>query len=113
MASKAREIWEAAEDAYDRELNNPGSTGLSPENNAAAVIQVAIDAARADERAKTKAACAGIARRRMDERFEEFGTREPDTNACYYTGPAAEMYEALDEEADDIATAIEQWEPNT
>ena len=41
---------------------------------------------------------AKIPERRRDARFEEHGTTEHDTNASYYTGRAAEMYDALDEE---------------
>lgn len=44
--------------------------------------------------------------RRMEQRFAEHGTREWDTNACYYEGSASETYEALDEEDEEIATAI-------
>lgn len=49
---------------------------------------------------------AGVIQRRMDERFAEHGTREPDTNATYYSGRAGELYESLDEEDEEIAHAI-------
>lgn len=49
---------------------------------------------------------AKIIERRMGLRFEEHGTREWDTNACYYQGAAAETFEALDEEADEAIAAI-------
>ena len=50
--------------------------------------------------------CARIVERRAEARFAENGTREWDTNATYYQGGMAEIYEALDEEADEIAAAI-------
>lgn len=49
---------------------------------------------------------AKVVERRRDQRFEEHGTREPDTNATHYSGSAAETYEALDEEDEEIAQAI-------
>ena len=49
---------------------------------------------------------AGVIQRRMDERFAEHGTREPDTNDTYYSGRAGELYESLDEEDEEIAQAI-------
>ena len=49
---------------------------------------------------------AGVIQRRMDERFAEHGTREPDTNATYYSGRAGELYESLDEEDEEIAQDI-------
>lgn len=49
---------------------------------------------------------AGVIQRRMDERFAEHGTREPDTNDTYYSGRAGELYESLDEEHEEIAHAI-------
>jgi hypothetical protein len=42
----------------------------------------------------------------VEARFNEHGTREWDTNATYYQGDMAEIYEALDEEADEIAATI-------
>ena len=50
--------------------------------------------------------CARIVERRVEARFNEHGTREWDTNATYYQGDMAEIYEALDEEADEIAAAL-------
>lgn len=49
---------------------------------------------------------AGVIQRRMDKRFAEHGTREPDTNATYYSGRAGELYESLDEEDEEIAHDI-------
>ena len=49
---------------------------------------------------------AGVIQRRMDKRFAEHGTREPDTNDTYYSGRAGELYESLDEEDEEIAQAI-------
>ena len=49
---------------------------------------------------------AGVIQRRMDKRFAEHGTREPDTNDTYYSGRAGELYESLDEEDEEIAHAI-------
>lgn len=44
--------------------------------------------------------------RRAEERFNEYGTREHDTNACYYTGRSADEFETRDEEDEECATAI-------
>lgn len=62
--------------------------------------------ARAEERER----CARIVERRAEERFNEHGTREYDTNACYYTGPEAGDYEVRDEEDEDCAAAIRAQE---
>ena len=48
-----------------------------------------------------------VCKRRAEERFEEHGTREHDTNATYYGGRMEEIYSSLDEEDDDCAAAIE------
>lgn len=51
-----------------------------------------------------------------DDRFREFGSTEPDTNASYYQGSQAEFYEAQDEENESCAKAIralKQKEPQT
>ena len=50
--------------------------------------------------------CAKIVQARIDERFEEHGIVELDTNYAYYPGTAGETYEALDEEAEEIIKAI-------
>lgn len=50
---------------------------------------------------------ASMIQKRMEDRFAEHGVREPDTNACYYPGSSGEIYEALDEEADELIKAIE------
>ena len=65
-----------------------------------------LDKARAAGIAEGREQAAVIIQRRMDERFEEHGTREYDTNACYYEGSAGETYEALDEEAEELMGAI-------
>lgn len=57
--------------------------------------------------------CARIVERRAEARFNEHGTREWDTNATYYQGDMAEIYEALDEEADEIAAAIRSQSNDT
>lgn len=44
--------------------------------------------------------------RRMHDRFAEHGTREPDTNATYYSGRYGETLETLDEEDEASAAAI-------
>ena len=51
-------------------------------------------------------AAARACERSAEQRFEEYGTREPDTNATYYSGQAGELYEELDEEDEALATAI-------
>lgn len=49
---------------------------------------------------------AKVAEKRAEKRFAEYGVREWDTNATYYEGEAAELYESLDEENEAIAAAI-------
>lgn len=58
--------------------------------------------------ADTEAQIVAIIQKRIDDRFAEHGTREWDTNACYYEGAAGETYEALDEEADEIIALIQK-----
>lgn len=62
--------------------------------------------ARAEGRREGIEEARKVIQKRMDDRFKEHGTREPDTNATYYEGCAGETYEALDEEADDILTIL-------
>lgn len=69
-----------------------------------AALQAADHTAQGREMVLEEAA--QIAERRAEERFAEYGVREPDTNACYYDGAAAEINEALDEECEAIANAI-------
>lgn len=52
-----------------------------------------------------------IIEKRMDDRFEEYGTREPDTNATYYEGRRGETLEELDEEDEAIRDAIAALDP--
>lgn len=66
----------------------------------------ATEARMADAVEAERERCARIVERRAEARFNEHGTREWDTNATYYQGDMAEIYEALDEEADEIAAAI-------
>lgn len=63
-------------------------------------------AARAAGAADMQSRVAWMIQCRMDLRFSERGTREPDTNACYYEGTGAEIFEALDEEADEVLSSI-------
>lgn len=58
--------------------------------------------------AETAEACARECERRTEERFNEYGTREGDTGATYYTGSRADEFEAKDEEAEDCAAAIRE-----
>lgn len=58
--------------------------------------------------AETAEACARECERRAEERFDEYGTRESDTGATYYTGSRADEFEAKDEEAEDCAAAIRE-----
>lgn len=57
-------------------------------------------------RAQEREACACLCEKRADERFSEYGTREHDTGATYYSGLVAEEYEARDEEDEACAAAI-------
>ena len=68
---------------------------------------LAIDRMQERVRAETER-CARIAEKRREARFEENGTREPDTNATYYEGHMAEIYEELDEEDEAISSAIRE-----
>lgn len=55
---------------------------------------------------------ARVAERRIEQRFTIlFGTRKPDSNTTYYPGPHGDTLEALDEECEDIATAIRNLKP--
>lgn len=58
--------------------------------------------------AETAEECARECERRAEERFDEYGTRESDTGATYYTGSRADEFEAKDEEAEDCAAAIRE-----
>ncbi len=54
---------------------------------------------------------AKVCERRAEDRFSEYGTREPDTGATYYGGRMAEELEARDEEDEDCAQAIRALSP--
>lgn len=49
---------------------------------------------------------ARIPEKRAEERFDEHGVRDYDTNATYYSGRAAELFESLDEEDEAVREAI-------
>jgi len=66
------------------------------------ILAPANDAAKAEQRE----ADARKVEKRAEDRFAEYGTREPDTNATYYSGRYGETLEALDEEDEAIAAAI-------
>lgn len=51
--------------------------------------------------------------KRAEERFSEYGTREPDTNAGYYGGRSGEIYESMDEEDEFCAAAIRAMKDKT
>ncbi len=74
--------------------------------NIAATTDFAAILAALSDRDVVLEEAAKVAERRRDQRFEEYGTREPDTNATYYSGSMAETYEDLDEEDEEIAQAI-------
>jgi hypothetical protein len=63
-------------------------------------------AIRADERVKALDEAALLVEKRRDVRFAEHGTTDPDTNASYYSGRHGETFEMLDEEDEEIVTAI-------
>lgn len=104
----AMEVWQDANDAYQRAViselyaERANNTAVAGSRAAAEVIRTAVNA----EVAKALDEAARLVERRMEQRFDEYGTREPDTNACYYSGRAGETYEALDEEDEAIAAAI-------
>ncbi len=70
-------------------------------------------AARAAGQADMRERAMRIVQKRMDDRFDEHGTREPDTNATYYSGRYGETLETLDEEDEAIRDAIAALEPKT
>ena len=70
-----------------------------------------LSTARAQVVAETVERCAKVCERRAEERFAEHGTRDPDTNACYYGGRMEDVYSSLDEEDDDCAAAIRAFLP--
>lgn len=51
-------------------------------------------------------AAAKVCEKRAAARFDDHGTREPDTGATYYGGRYSEEYEARDEEDEECAKAI-------
>jgi len=57
-------------------------------------------------KAQEREACARLCEKQADDRFADYGTREHDTGATYYSGRAAEEYEARDEEDNNCAAAI-------
>lgn len=71
---------------------------------AAALAAIIETEARVTERA------ARWIEKRMEVRFAEYGTREPDTNATYYSGRYGETLETLDEENEDIVLALRSGE---
>ncbi len=75
------------------------------------LARAAIAACEATLRAEERERCARIAEKRAEDRFAEYGTREGDTNATYYSGRRGETLEELDEEDEAIANAIRQQEP--
>lgn len=50
--------------------------------------------------------CARACEKLAERRFDEYGLREHDTNATYYTGSAAGEYDTRDEEDADCAAAV-------
>lgn len=59
-----------------------------------------------DVRLKTLETAARACEKLAEERFNDHGTREPDTGACYYGGRVEEEYQTRDEEDDECAQAI-------
>ena len=55
---------------------------------------------------REREACARLCEKQAADRFADYGTREHDTGATYYSGRAAEEYEARDEEDEACAAAI-------
>lgn len=68
-------------------------------------------AARAAGAADMQSRATQLVQKRMDDRFDEHGTREPDTYATYYSGRYGETLETLDEEDEAIRDAIAALEP--
>lgn len=66
----------------------------------------ALKAELATARTSALEEAAKVCERRAADRFDEFGTTEWDTNASYYQGSRAEMFDSLDEEDDACAKAI-------
>lgn len=61
---------------------------------------------------RTVERCARICERRHEKRFEDFGIREPDTNATYYSGSDADENDIRDDEDDSCAAAIRALQPD-
>jgi hypothetical protein len=59
-------------------------------------------------RLKTLEAAASVCEKLAYTRFDDHGTREPDTGACYYGGRNSDEYEIRDEEDLDCAAAIRE-----
>lgn len=108
----AIEAWDAAclADLYYTPIGeeNPNET---PEGKLAQCFAAHRLAARAAGAADMRERAAQLVQKRMDDRFDEHGTREPDTNATYYSGRYGETLETLDEEDEAIRNAIAALEP--
>lgn len=89
---------------YTRRMGRPTTSDRAQRMRDAADLIEAL--ARPSDRNDVIEECARLVERRAEERFNEHGTREWDTNATYYEGAVGETYEALDEEDEAIAAAI-------
>lgn len=106
-------LWKPTADYGETWAKTHSRTKLTYRHRAREVVTIVRTQGRAEAQAEIVALreaileeAAKLVERRMEQRFEDYGTREPDTNATYYSGRAGETYEALDEEDEAIAAAI-------
>lgn len=105
VARVLAEPWRL-EPEYAQALSDLTRYSLHSKADIAAFIAYSIRADRSAQRAAVLEEAARVVERRIEERFREHGTTEWDTGATYYGGSAGEMYDALDEEAIEIAKGI-------
>ncbi len=72
----------------------------------------ALSRIEAETEARVLEMAAKVCERRAENRFNEYGTREPDTGATYYGGRMGEELTARDEEDEDCAKAIRALSKN-
>jgi hypothetical protein len=109
---KATEVTQADRDAANHafDIAFQGNTDTIDDDMAELFARHRIAAEEAGAR-KALDAAAKIADKRAVDRFDEYGTTEPDTNASYYSGRRSESLDELDEEDWAIRDAIHALDP--
>lgn len=100
--SRALEAYMAARAKHEHQFDAMTAALRAVGTAAPAAPAVAAEAVRAAALEEAARACEKIA----EERFAEYGIRESDTGATYYSGTRAEELDTRDEEDADCAAAI-------